>query len=109
VTEFRAPTGREGNPAGQSHGQDSRHPHRYHAVAEQGIPVADIAAAIGRGLDLPVAAETQQQVAKRFGFLAPFLGADDPASSTLTTDRLGWKPTRRSLLDDLQHGDYFTR
>ena len=81
---------------------------RYHAVAEQGIPVADIAAAIGRGLDVPVASATPEQVAKRYGFLAPFLGADNPVSSTLTQNRLGWEPTRRALLDDLQYGDYFS-
>ena len=82
---------------------------RYHAVAEEGVPVRDIATAIGRCLDVPVASATPEQVAKRYGFLAPFLGADNPASSTLTRNRLGWEPTRRSLLDDLQHGDYFTR
>ena len=81
---------------------------RYHAVAEQGIPVADIAAAIGRALDVPVASATPEQVAKRYGFLAPFLGADNPVSSTLTQNRLGWEPTRRALLDDLQYGDYFS-
>jgi nucleoside-diphosphate-sugar epimerase len=80
----------------------------YHAVAEEGIPVADIAAAIGRGLGVPTAGAAPDEVAKRFGFLAPFLGADNPASSALTHSRLGWEPTGPSLLDDLQHGNYFT-
>jgi len=80
---------------------------RYHAVAEEGVPVRDIAAAIGQRLDLPVASATAKQVASQFGFLAPFLGVDNPASSTSTQHHLGWKPTRRPLLDDLEHGTYF--
>jgi len=43
------------------------------------------------------------------GFLAPFIGTDNPASSALTRARLGWEPTHQPLLDDLQHGTYFTR
>ena len=82
---------------------------RYHGVADEGIPFKDIAAAIGRHLDLPVAAATPQQVSKRFSFLASFVGVDNPTSSALTTERLGWKPTEISLLDDLEHGTYFTR
>jgi nucleoside-diphosphate-sugar epimerase len=80
---------------------------RYHAVAEEGVPVRDIATAIGQHLDLPVAGVTAEQVAARFGFLAPFLGVDNPASSASTRDRLGWEPVRRPLLDDLDHGTYF--
>jgi nucleoside-diphosphate-sugar epimerase len=82
---------------------------RYHGVAEQGIPLLDIATAIGRGLDVPAGAATPEQIKARYGFLAPFIGADNPASSALTTSRLGWEPTRQSLADDLQHGAYFTR
>jgi nucleoside-diphosphate-sugar epimerase len=80
---------------------------RYHAVAEEGVPVRDIATAIGRRLDLPVASANAKQVAARFRFIAPFLGVDNPASSTSTRHRLDWEPTRRPLLDDLEHGTYF--
>ena len=81
---------------------------RYHGVAEQGVPLRDIATLIGRRLDLPVASATAQQVKSRFSFLAPFLGVDNPASSTITRRSLGWEPTGPSLLDDLEHGTYFT-
>ena len=80
---------------------------RYHAVAEEGVPVRDIAAAIGQRLDLPVASATAKQVTSQFGFLAPFLGVDNPASSASTQHHLGWEPTHRPLLDDLEHGTYF--
>jgi len=80
---------------------------RYHAVAEEGVRVRDIATAIGRRLDLPVASATAEQVASRFSFMAPFLGVDNPASSTATRHRLGWEPTCCPLLDDLEHGTYF--
>ena len=80
---------------------------RYHGVADEGVPFIDIATAIGRHLALPVAAATPEQVTKRFSFLAWFIGVDNPTSSALTTDRLGWKPTEISLLDDIEQGTYF--
>ncbi|MGI8563069.1 MAG: nucleoside-diphosphate sugar epimerase [Candidatus Dormibacter sp.] len=73
------------------------------------MPFKDIAAAIGRHLALPVTAATPQQVTKRFSFLASFVGVDNPTSSALTTERLGWKPTEISLLDDIEHGTYFEK
>jgi nucleoside-diphosphate-sugar epimerase len=80
---------------------------RYHGVADEGVPFIDIATAVGRHLGLPVAAATPEQVTKRFSFLASFLGVDNPTSSALTTDRLGWKPIEISLLDDIERGTYF--
>ena len=47
------------------------------------------------------------EINARFGFLAPFVGVDNPASSASTRARLGWEPTHRALLDDLEHGGYF--
>jgi nucleoside-diphosphate-sugar epimerase len=80
---------------------------RYHGVAEEGIPVVDIATVIGRRLGLPVAAATPEEVKARFGFLAPFVGVDNPATGASTKARLGWEPTHGQLLDDLEHGTYF--
>lgn len=82
---------------------------RFHGVAEEGIPLIDLATVLGRHLDLPVAAATEKEIKDRFGFIAPFIGADSPSSSALTQARLGWEPTHRSLLDDLEHGSYFTQ
>ena len=41
-----------------------------------------------------------------FGWLGGVLGADSPASSTLTRELLGWEPTSPGLLDDLDKGHY---
>jgi len=61
---------------------------RYHAVADQGIPFRTIADVIGRRLNVPVVATSAKQAPKRFSFLAPFLMADNPASSDLTRAQL---------------------
>jgi nucleoside-diphosphate-sugar epimerase len=81
---------------------------RYHAVAEQGVPVREIAEAIGRGLKIPVVAMSPEEAAGHFGWLAFFAGMDLPASSALTQQRLGWRPTQKpGLIDDLDHMNDF--
>jgi nucleoside-diphosphate-sugar epimerase len=80
---------------------------RYHAVAEEGVTFRDIAAVIGRRLNLPVVAKAPEAAADHFGWLAMFAGLDGPASSTLTRDRLGWQPAQCSLIEDLEQGRYF--
>jgi nucleoside-diphosphate-sugar epimerase len=79
---------------------------RYHAVAEEGVPVRDIAEVIGRGLKVPVVGMSQEEAAVHFGWLAPFVGLDMLASSAQTRERLGWKPTGPGLLADLEQMDY---
>ena len=78
-----------------------------HAVADQGVPIGDIAEVIGRHLNLPVASVPPEQAGEHFRWLASFIGADAPASSALTRDLLGWQPTQPGLLDDLGKGHYF--
>lgn len=80
---------------------------RYHGVAEEGIAFRDIAEAIGRGLNLPVVAKTPEEAAEHFGWFANFAAIDCPASSELTQERLGWRPTQVGLLADLERGSYF--
>ena len=79
---------------------------RHHAVAEEGIPVRDIADVIGRGLGVPVVALSPAQAADHFGWLAGFVGLDLPASSALTRARLGWQPTGPGLIADLERMRY---
>jgi nucleoside-diphosphate-sugar epimerase len=76
---------------------------RYHAVAEEGVPLRDIAGAIGRRLNLPVVAKSPEEAAGYFGWLGLFIGFDAPASSALTQERLGWRPTQGGLITDLEH------
>jgi nucleoside-diphosphate-sugar epimerase len=74
---------------------------RYHAVAEEGVRLKDIAAAIGRGLNVPVISISQEQAQEHFGFFGFFAGRDCPVSSTRTREQLGWNPTGPALLTDL--------
>jgi nucleoside-diphosphate-sugar epimerase len=76
---------------------------RYHAAAEEGISVKDIAEAIGRGLKLPVVSIAPEEAAAHFGWLAHFAARDLPASSAKTRKRLGWSPTGPGLLTDLEN------
>jgi len=80
---------------------------RYNAVAEEGVPLREIAEAIGRGLKVPVVAKSPEEAAEHFGWLGMFVGADMPASSTLTQERLGWRPTGVGLISDLGHARDF--
>ena len=74
----------------------------YHAVAEEGVPVRDIAEVIGRRLKLPVVAKTPAEAAEHFGWLGGFAGLDGLASSALTRERLGWRPVGPGLIADLE-------
>jgi nucleoside-diphosphate-sugar epimerase len=71
----------------------------WHAVADEGDAVRDIAAVIGRRLGLPVEAVPQET----FGPLGPIFATDQPSSSTHTRKALGWEPTHPSLLEDLEN------
>jgi nucleoside-diphosphate-sugar epimerase len=80
---------------------------RYHAVAEEGVPVRDIAEVIGRGLGVPVVSIAPEEAAGHFGWLAPFVGWDIPASSEQTRQKLGWNPVEPGLIADLENMRYF--
>lgn len=74
---------------------------KYHAVAEAGVSLRDITEVLGRQLKLPVRSINPEQAKAHFGWLAPFVGLDAPASSALTRTRLQWQPKERGLLADL--------
>ena len=80
---------------------------RLHAVAEEGVPFREIAAAIARNLDLPTVSISQDDVAGYFEHLSWAVSLDNPTSSALTQKLLGWHPTRPGLIEDLDHGHYF--
>lgn len=81
---------------------------RYHAVAEEGVAVSEIAKAIGRGLEVPVVAMSPEEAAAHFSWLAFPVGIDAPASSVLTQERLGWHPTAiHGFLADLDRSTAF--
>jgi nucleoside-diphosphate-sugar epimerase len=71
----------------------------WHAVADEGDAVRDLATVIGRRLGLPV----QAVPAETFGPFGPIFAMDQPASSAHTQEALGWKPVHPSQLDDLEN------
>jgi nucleoside-diphosphate-sugar epimerase len=71
----------------------------WHAVADQGDAVRDIATVIGQRLGLPVEAVPQES----FGPLGPIFATDQPSSSARTRQTLGWEPQHPSLLEDLRN------
>ncbi|WP_037354199.1 SDR family oxidoreductase [Amycolatopsis orientalis] len=71
----------------------------WHAVADEGVPVADIAAVIGRRLGLPVESVPEET----YGPLGPIFAMDQPASSVHTQQALGWTPKHPDLLADLEN------
>jgi nucleoside-diphosphate-sugar epimerase len=79
-----------------------------HAVAEEGVPIREVAEVIGRHLELPVVSIAAEDAGEHFSWMAGFLGLDSPASSALTRELIGWEPTQPGLIADLNQGHYFT-
>ena len=80
---------------------------RYHAVAEEGVPLKDIAGVIGRRLNVPVVSKAPEEAKDHFGWFAMFTGADASTSSQRTRELLGWQPKQRGLIADVDHERYF--
>jgi len=87
----------EGAPAGS----------RLHAVADEGVPLKEIAEVIGSNLGVPAVSIPPEEIVDYFDFLAFFISLDNPASSARTQELLDWHPTHPGLIDDLDAGHYF--
>ena len=85
---------------------EKREPARYHAVAEEGISLQDIAAAIGRGLKIRVVSISPEEALAHFGRIGGYVGLDLSASSAITQQQLGWSPTGPGLMEDLENMRY---
>lgn len=79
---------------------------RYHAVAEEGVPMRAIAEQVARGLGVPVVSLAAGEAPAYFGWLAGFAALDLPAASEITRRTLAWQPSGPSLLEDLARMDY---
>jgi len=82
---------------------------RLHAVAEERILSHDIADAIGRSLELPVAAIEPEAAIEHFGFIGGFFGTEMTASSAATRAAYDWTPTGPTLVEDILGGAYGSR
>lgn len=78
-----------------------------HAVGDDGVPLREIAEAIGRHLGVPTTSLAPADAADHFAHLGHFVGLDSPADNTITRELLGWEPTGPTLLEDLAGGHYF--
>jgi nucleoside-diphosphate-sugar epimerase len=80
---------------------------RLHGVGDEGVPFRDIARVIGLHLNLPVVSISREDADAHFGWLSFAASADNPTSSVLTQERLGWQPMHSALIPDLEEGHYF--
>jgi nucleoside-diphosphate-sugar epimerase len=79
------------------------------AVGDEGVPFKDIAAVIGRHLDVPVKSIGAEEAVGHFGMpFAIFAQLDSPASGKRTRERFGWEPAGPGLIADIDQGHYFT-
>jgi nucleoside-diphosphate-sugar epimerase len=77
------------------------------AATESGIPVREIAEAIGRRLDVPAVSIPASRAADHFkGF--PFITMDVTMPEAETRQLLGWEPVHPGLIADLLEDHYFT-
>lgn len=75
-------------------------------ISEEGVPVREIAEAIGRGLKVPVMSKSAEEAAGHFGWLRIFVGRDLIGSSAQTQRRLAWRPTGLGLIAALEQMRY---
>ncbi|MDO9356206.1 MAG: 3-beta hydroxysteroid dehydrogenase, partial [Solirubrobacteraceae bacterium] len=80
---------------------------RFHGTGEEGVPFREIAETIAEGTGLPAKSVAPDEAGQYLSFLAGFSQLDNPMSSALTQQRLGWQPTGPLLLDDIE-ANYFT-
>jgi nucleoside-diphosphate-sugar epimerase len=79
---------------------------RYHAVAEEGVALREIAEVIGQGLNVPVRSLSLEEAKEHFGWMIMFAGMDLWASGAKTQERLNWHPIGPGLITDLEQMRY---
>jgi nucleoside-diphosphate-sugar epimerase len=78
-----------------------------HAVGDGGVPLRDIAEAIGRHVHVPADSMPPGRAHEHFGFLGPLVMVDSPATAEITRQLLGWEPTGPGLIEDLEAEHYY--
>ncbi|MBD0739595.1 SDR family oxidoreductase [Streptomyces sp. CBMA29] len=78
-----------------------------HAVADEGVPIREVAEIFASHLGVPAVSVTAEQAGEYVGWLGRFWAVDGPASARITRDLLDWRPTRPGLIADLKDGHYF--
>jgi nucleoside-diphosphate-sugar epimerase len=78
-----------------------------HGVGDEGVPLKEIAEAIGRGTGLEARSVPEDEIPAYFSFLAGFITLDDPTSNKITREVVGWQPQYPGLIADMDEGHYF--
>ncbi|MFG2847149.1 SDR family oxidoreductase [Kitasatospora sp. NPDC048296] len=81
---------------------------RWHAAGQEGITMREIAGRIAEHLGIQAVSIPADQVQAHFGPLAMFVALDNPTSTQVTRQVLGWAPTHPDLFADFDTCDYFT-
>ncbi|NML56290.1 SDR family oxidoreductase [Chryseobacterium cheonjiense] len=75
---------------------------RYNAVNnDQPLSMKDFAELIGQKLDIPVKSLSQEEASEYFTWMTFFVGANCPATSVKTREKLGWEPSENSFIEEL--------
>ncbi|KAG9505130.1 hypothetical protein J7337_002096 [Fusarium musae] len=74
----------------------------FHAVAEEGVTVKDIATEVGKQLNIPILSISPEKVPEHFGWFQFGAMADNTASSARTKEVLGWNLTGPTVLEDIE-------
>ena len=80
---------------------------RFHGVDEQGVAFKEIAAVIGKRLNVPVLSKSPEEASAHFSWFAHFAAMDCPSLSTYTREYLGWQPAQSGLIEDIDQEAYF--
>jgi nucleoside-diphosphate-sugar epimerase len=80
---------------------------RLHGAAEEGVPMRAIAQTIGTVLGVPVRGLAEDEARTHFDWFAHFVAIDNPVSSAITRNTLGWRPQEPELLADMMESGYF--
>jgi nucleoside-diphosphate-sugar epimerase len=79
-----------------------------HAVAEEGIEVREIAGVIAKRLNMSTKSiEKGTQSIEELGIIGALLSVNNPTSSALTRQHLGWEPKQVGLIADIDRDAYF--
>jgi hypothetical protein len=62
---------------------------------------------IGEGLGVPVRGLTKDEAQAHFDWMALFVALDNPTSSAITRETLGWLPREADLMTDMRENGYF--
>jgi hypothetical protein len=73
------------------------------------VPLREIAEEIGRGLKIPVIAQSQEESTRHFGFPGFFVGSRLSCFKRVNLRNvLGWRPTiQTGMIEDLDHASAF--